>query len=68
MLSFFRPVTSRLVQKLISWKHSFKKLNEEYELAGKKKQALDNLLSAGKISESTHNLFDKGIEDALGDI
>lgn len=56
------------MQKLISWKYSFKKLNEEYELAGKKKQALDNLLGAGKISESTHSLFDKEIEDALAEI
>jgi len=28
------------VLKLISWKHSFKRLNEEYEIAKKKKQAL----------------------------
>jgi hypothetical protein len=53
---------------LISWKYSFKKLNEEYELARKKKKALDNLLTAGKISETTHGLFDGEISDALAEI
>jgi hypothetical protein len=53
---------------LISWKYSFNKLNEEYELAWKKKKALDNLLTAGKISESTHGLFNSEIGDALAEI
>jgi len=56
------------VQKLISWKHSFKRLNEEYELAKKKKQALGSLLSSGKISQATHNLFIREIDDAMEEI
>lgn len=56
------------MQELISWKHSFRKLNEEYELARKKKKALDNLLTAGKISETTYNLFDGEIVDALAEV
>ena len=56
------------MQKLISWKHSFRRLNEEYELAKKKRQALGNLLSTGKISQSTHSLFDREIEDAMAEI
>jgi hypothetical protein len=56
------------VQELISWKHSFRKLNEEYELARKKKKALDTLLTTGKISETTHGLFDGEITDALAEI
>ena len=56
------------MQELISWKYSFKKLNEEYELARKKKKALDDLLTAGKISEATHGLFDSEIAGALADI
>lgn len=56
------------MQKLISWKHSFERLNEEYELAKKKKHALGNLLGTGKISESTHGLFDREIEDAMAEI
>jgi len=56
------------VQKLISWKLSFRRLSEEYELAKKKKDALGNLLSAGKISQSTHSLFDREIQDAMAEI
>jgi polyhydroxyalkanoate synthesis regulator phasin len=53
---------------LISWKHSFKRLNEEYELATKKKNALDNLLTSGKISQSTCNVFNREIDDAIAEI
>jgi CdvA-like coiled-coil domain len=56
------------VHKLISWKHSFRRLNEEYEVARKKRQALDSLLSAGKISQSTHGIFNKEIDDAISEI
>lgn len=56
------------MQKLISWKYSFRKLNEEYELAMKKKNALDNLLTTGKISETTHSLFNTEISEALTEI
>jgi chromosome segregation ATPase len=54
--------------KLISWKHSFRRLNEEYEIAKKKKQALDNLLANGRISQSTYEIFDKEIADAIAEI
>jgi chromosome segregation ATPase len=56
------------VLKLISWKHSFRRLNEEYEIAKKKKQALDSLLGNGRISQSTHEMFDKEIADAIAEI
>jgi hypothetical protein len=56
------------VQNLISWKHSFQRLSEEYETAKKKKQALDNLLEAGKISPSTHDMFNMEIAEAITDI
>jgi hypothetical protein len=61
-------VTSCTVQKLISWKHSFSRLNEEYELAKKKKQALGNLLETGKISQTTHSLFTREIDEAVAEI
>jgi hypothetical protein len=57
-----------MVLKLISWKHSFKKLNEEYVMAQKKKQALDNLLSSGRISQSTYDVINKEMEDAIVEI
>lgn len=53
---------------MISWKHTFKRLSEEYEMARKKKQALDNLLTTGRISQSTHELFNKEIDDAIAEI
>jgi hypothetical protein len=43
-------------------------LSEEYETAGKKKRALDNLLSEGRISRSTYELFDKEISEAIAEI
>lgn len=56
------------MHKLISWKHSFRRLNEEYDVARKKRQALDKLLDTGKISQSTHGIFNKEIDDAIADI
>jgi chromosome segregation ATPase len=57
-----------MVSKLISWKHSFKKLNEEHMMAKKEKQALDNLLSSGRISQSTYEMIDKEIEDGIVEV
>jgi hypothetical protein len=56
------------VLKLISWKHSFKKLNEENEMAKKKKRALDNLLNTGRISQSTYDLFNNEIDEGIAEI
>jgi len=56
------------VRKLISWKHSFRRLNEEFDIARKKKQALDNLLNNNRISQSTHDIFNKEIDEAIADI
>ena len=53
---------------VISWKHSFNRLNEEYEMAKKKKQALDNLLDKGRISKSTHDSFNSEIAVAMAEI
>ena len=57
-----------MVLKLISWKHSFKRLNEETEMAKKKKQALDNLLNNGRISQSTYELFNEEMDKAIAEI
>ena len=54
--------------KLISWKYTFKRLNEEYEIAKKKKQALDNLFASGKISQSTRDSFTNEINAAIAQI
>jgi chromosome segregation ATPase len=54
-----------VVLKLISWKHSFNELNQEFEMANKKKQALENLLNSGKISQPTYELVNKEIEETI---
>jgi hypothetical protein len=51
--------------KLISWKYTYKRLNEEYEIANKKKQALDKLFESGKISQSTRDSFTNDINAAI---
>jgi methyl-accepting chemotaxis protein len=56
------------VLKLISWKHSFKRLNEEYEIAKKKKQALDNLFETGRISKATRDSFENDINAVIMEI
>jgi hypothetical protein len=54
--------------KLISWKYTFKRLNEEYEIAKKKQQALDNLYASGRISQSTRDSFNIEISAAIAAI
>jgi hypothetical protein len=53
---------------VISWKYSFNRLNEESEIAKKKKQALDSLYEKGKISQSTHDSFNNEIAAAIAEI
>jgi len=53
---------------LISWKYSFEKVSRELELAKKKKQALDNLFSTGKISQSTYDDLNGGLTEAIVEI
>lgn len=56
------------MSKLISWKNPFERLNEEYELTQKKKEALDKLHDDGKISQSTYDSFNKKIDEAIAEI
>lgn len=57
-----------MVLKMISWKDPFERLSEEYEMTRKKRQALENLLDDGRISQSTYNSFNKKIDEAIADI
>lgn len=43
-----------MVFSLISWKQTFETITRELELAKKKKQSLDELLSKGRISQPTY--------------
>ena len=64
------PLVARkcMVLEMISWKHSFSKFIEENEMAKKKKQALDNLLNSGRISQSTYELIDNEISEGVAEI
>ncbi len=53
---------------MISWKYSFEEISKDLELAKKKKQALEDLLNAGKISESTYESLDKDISSTISEI
>ncbi len=50
---------------MISWKHSFKEISADLELTKKKKQALDDLLEEGRISESTYESLNGELTDAI---
>ena len=67
VISTFTPKNARC-RDLISWKHSFKRLNEEYEIEKKKKQALDSLFEKGRISQSTHESFSSEIAQGMAEI
>lgn len=68
MLFGFGAVGVCMVFRLISWKQSFRRLGEESEVAKKKKRALDNLLSRGRISQATYDVFNREMEEALTEI
>ncbi|MFW6110841.1 MAG: CdvA-like protein [Thermoproteota archaeon] len=53
---------------LISWKQPFEMLNQEYETTREKKEALENLLDSGRISQSTFDSFIEKLEAAIQDI
>ena len=50
------------------WKESFEKINSELELVRKKKEALENLLNSGRISQSTYEYYSKELEEAEKEI
>jgi chromosome segregation ATPase len=56
------------VKRMISWKQSFGTLNEEYKTVRKKRQALDNLLSTGRISRPTYDMFSMEMAEAMTEI
>jgi len=56
------------VVEVLSWKHSFEKINSEYRTVVKKREALNSLFNSGKISKSTFELFDREFEEALAEV
>jgi len=53
---------------LISWKYSLEKIDGELELAKKKKQALEKLFEAGKVSQPTYDSFSNEVAEAIAEI
>lgn len=53
---------------LSSWKYSFELVSRELELTKKKKQALDDLLAADRISQPTYEYLERELSEALLDL
>lgn len=50
---------------LVTWKESFEKINTELDLTKRKKQALDDLHSTGRISQSAYDCLSKGLTEEI---
>ena len=50
------------------WKYSFDLVTRELDLAKKKKQALDNLFSSNRISQSTYDYLETELSTAITDL
>jgi polyhydroxyalkanoate synthesis regulator phasin len=53
---------------MVMWKDAFEKINIELDLTKRKKQALDDLLNAGRISQSTYDCLCKDINEEINQI
>jgi len=53
---------------LVSWKDSFEKINIELDLAKRKKHALDDLYTAGRISQGTYENLGKELNEEIQEI
>ena len=53
---------------MVMWKDAFEKVTTELDLAKRKKQALDNLLGAGKISQFTYDCLCKDLNEEISQI
>jgi len=53
---------------MVAWKDAFEKISIELDLTKKKKQALDDLLSTGRISQSTHDCLCKDVNEDINQI
>lgn len=50
------------------WKYSLEVTNRELELVKKKKQALDNLFTMSKISQTTYDYLNKDLTEAITEV
>jgi len=50
---------------LVTWKDFFEKINAELDMTNRKKQALENLHSAGRISQFAYECLNKELSDEI---
>ncbi|MCX8176828.1 MAG: CdvA-like protein [Candidatus Bathyarchaeota archaeon] len=50
------------------WRRYLDRINEEYTVVLRKRQALNRLLSSGRISQSTFETFDREMESTIAEI
>ena len=53
---------------MVLWKDAFEKINMELDLTKRKKQALDDLLSTSRISQSTYDCLCKYLDEDINQI
>jgi len=53
---------------MVVWKDAFEKINIELDLTKRKKQALDDLVSTGRVSQSTHDCLCKDLDEDISQI
>jgi len=50
---------------LVHWKDSFERINVELDLTKRKKQVLDDLQNAGRISQFAYECLNKGLDEEI---
>lgn len=53
------------VIRLVNWKDSFEKIDSEFDITKRKKQTLDSLHDAGRISQFTYECLNKGLTEEI---
>jgi len=53
---------------MVVWKDAFEKINIELDLTNRKRQALDDLLGTGRISQSTYDCLCKDLNEDINQI
>jgi len=53
------------VRRLVNWKDSFEKINSELDTTKRKKETLDSLHDAGRISQFTYECLNKGLAEEI---
>jgi len=68
MLFFCLRLQNGGAGELTFWKKYLDKINEEYEVVMRKRQALGSLLTNGRISQSTFEMFNKEMDEVITEI